>query len=984
MKLFGEFRDINGELCSVEINTPHDPFTNDSKFRIQATGKANVMGDQFRRKKRGYPVALDSSTDSSVGDSSVADSSTDAWTGDTPDVWIGEDGIWFAGDPFTTECEMEDTFEHIIKHTGKLRLVVSKYVGDLVFATDARQNKIVVKRGDKTLFSGYITMNVYEQPYNTMADQFEIECIDKLATLNQYNYRGTTPETYLNKAANATTVSFLDVLKDSLDGLDGDVWYDSTKSIDGSTYADTLEKIGVGEQIFFGEDFDEMLDKEEALRQVLQYMNLHIVQEGEDFYLYDWMSMKRKAEPEWVEIRNDNTDASVSPRRRPEEEPSDSSFVSDDTFYNAVVLKGDMHMSNDTTINIGDVYSQIQVNCELEEAEDLLTDFFDDDNMYSNFSNMEKYVTEYISEGEGSDARNCFLNMIKGESDTYDSGSMTDWYMQVMQNKNWIMNPDKPIYPNFIQLGAYDETLGKQQYIIPDHLAKQSCRAALLKWGNIKRKASELENADPVSQIKMTNYLYISINGNEMNDEATARPSDADIAANEPIVVYNGNVVSGSFSPADDETTNYIVFDGKVVLQPIQYESLTMPFLGNSILPLTVPSKNNDDGRFYARKWYKYLTPKDEEPSIVGWTDPNCAGYRFTDFYSNEKKIAGRGLMPPAEDNSLPTRTIDKHEDPFKYSYSSVGDSTDHIFKIPLLECELRIGDKKAVEYNIDADGHSDFMWCRDGEEPDLIIAGKDTGRKATTFTIGINPKIGDIIIGTEFDIQNTISFKQNIDASGTAIPIKRDDALTGNVSFKILGPCPTMWNQIIRIHPTFWRHTDWKEDYLSVLANTANIIIKEFSCKIYSDNALNTDNADNDLMYVAQETDYNFNTKNEIDFSIVTQVDSKTAKEKGIKAGVYTNGAVDMTTNKPLTYLYTKKYGMTVKRKAEEHYAYDYCEEWRKPAVVMTTTLKDDKNVDFKYLYYSKPLNKKFMVQAIGRNVKKASATLRLKEITS
>lgn len=983
MKIFGEFRDINGELCSVEINTKHNPFTKDSNFGLKAIKKANQLSASYQRAVRAYePEPLDTSTDSST---SAEDRDP------TVDVWIGEDGIWFAGDPFTIECEMEDTFEHIIKHTARLKLVVSKYIGEIVFATDARQNKIVVKRGGKTLFSGYITMNVYEQPYNTMADQFEIECIDKLSTLNQYNYKNTNPDSYLNKAANSTTISFLDVIRDALDGLDGDVWYDSTKSIDGSTYNDTLEKIGVGEQVFFGEDFDEMLDKEEALRQVLQYMNLHIVQQGDDFFLFDWMTMRGKVKPSWTEIRNGVPDSSyVEPAWTSENTQdssihSDSSTKTDEEFFNAVVLEGDMHMSNDTTLNIGDVYSQIQVNCELEDAEDLLTDFFEDDDMYSNFSNMQKYVTEYISEGEGESARNCFINMINGESDTYDSGSMTDWYLQVMQNKNWIMNPNKLIYPSWTQLGAYDETKGQQQHIVPDHLAHYSCRAALLKWGNIKRKASELENADPVAQVKMTNYMYISIGGNEMNEETTARPSDADIAANEPIVVYNGNVVSGSFSPADDETTNYIVFDGKVLLQPIQYESSTMPvpFLGTgSRLPLTVPSKNNDDGRFYARKWYKYLTPKDEEPSIVGWTDPNYAGYRFcNDPY---KKIAGRGLMPPAEDHSLPTRTIDKHEDPFKYSYSSVGDSTDHIFKIPLLECELRIGDKKAVEYNIDADGHSDFMWCRDGEEPDLIIAGKDTGRKATTFTLGINPKIGDIIIGTEFDMQNTISFKQNIDASGTAIPIKRTDALTGNVSFKILGPCPTMWNQIIRIHPTFWRHTDWKEDYLSVLANTENLIIKEFSCKIYSDNALETSNQDNDLMYVAEETDYNFNTKNEIDFSIVTQLDSKTAKEKGIKAGVYTNGAVDLTTNTPLRYLYTKKYGTSVKRKAEEHYAYDYCEEWRKPAVVMTTTLKDDDKIDFRNVYYSRPLNKKFMVQSVDRNVKKASATLQLKEITS
>lgn len=48
-----------------------------------------------------------------------------------------------------------------------------------------------------------------------------------------------------------------------------------------------------------------------------------------------------------------------------------------------------------------------------------------------------------------------------------------------------------------------------------------------------------------------------------------------------------------------------------------------------------------------------------------------------------------------------------------------------------------------------------------------------------------------------------------NLDAKGTAIPIKKSDALSGAVVFRILGPVNLTWNDITRRHPSFWRHTN-------------------------------------------------------------------------------------------------------------------------------------------------------------------------------
>jgi hypothetical protein len=75
-----------------------------------------------------------------------------------------------------------------------------------------------------------------------------------------------------------------------------------------------------------------------------------------------------------------------------------------------------------------------------------------------------------------------------------------------------------------------------------------------------------------------------------------------------------------------------------------------------------------------------------------------------------------------------------------------------------------------------------------------------------------------------------------NLDAEGTAIPITKDDALSGAVIFRILGPVNLTWDNITRRHPTWFRHTKWYTNTKFVLAHLENIIIKNFECKIYSD----------------------------------------------------------------------------------------------------------------------------------------------------
>lgn len=128
----------------------------------------------------------------------------------------------------------------------------------------------------------------------------------------------------------------------------------------------------------------------------------------------------------------------------------------------------------------------------------------------------------------------------------------------------------------------------------------------------------------------------------------------------------------------------------------------------------------------------------------------------------------------------------------FIYNWTGWGDGTDKYSKLPIIECELIIGNKRLVEYDMDEYGNSKFQWCPVNGGIETTYVDTDGQTKTylkQTFSLGVNPKIGDKILCTQFKLQNTVDYRFNIDAEGTAIPIKKSDNLSGAVMFRILGP---------------------------------------------------------------------------------------------------------------------------------------------------------------------------------------------------
>ena len=866
----------------------------------------------------------------------------------TKEVVIGEDGgeLSFTDDPVELTSEVNDTFDHLLCQQAKVRLLTRNFVPDFFCASflDAVVN---IYREDKCLFAGYIEPQSYSQGYNEEYDEIELSCIDALITLQYSKYRdvGALGVLYNVVKAEAEQRTFLEMLKEIMGGVTAGLdivggnavryLYDGSKAVDdltGNRYA-IFGQLTINELLFLGDEEDDVWQQDEVLEEMLKYLNLHIVQEGFTFYIYSWESVKGGERIYWRDLL---TGVSVTTARQTTD------------------IRTGIVTDTDTTISVGEVYNRLLLTAKVESVESVIESPLDDDLLKSPYKNYQKYMTEYSSDGEGKKAINAFDAMTHGQETSYDGGCVTDWYVQMKNNSEWL-------FPNMGSGNVMEELCseGRNQQALPNLLAKQP-GAAIIALGKVEKKTDGKDNS-LTPKVEMTNYLVVSVNGNGDDKEATTYPNADSLKAGVPRAVYNGSMTGGVFSPTDEGTTNYIVLSGKLVLNPVMgltdtykniYNYTGGPF--QIIWPgiqqwsgVTVPSRNNGDGRYYTQQWWQADQPNEE----VAWDVATEHGFvPFTD--------TGPQL--------------------YEFKYSAIGDGSDHISKVGVLACMLIIGDKCVVEKGTEGQV-TDFEWrkyktleeCQDEDE-----------YYQQCFTIGFDPKIGDKIVGTKFDLQNNVSYELGIDAEGIAIPIKKGDKVSGRVRFMILGPVNAVWDVVTRRHKTWFRHTKWNSTTIPLLAHVSSIMVEQFEVKIYSDNGLVNNTGDNDLVYMSDTKESFVNVKDDIEMKINSALTAAECQALDVTDSVKMSTPVNTLTGEGLLTIYDHNRGESAK--AEQLYVDSYYKEWHAPRVVMTQKLTDtDGGIVSLFAHYRHPMmGKTFFVQGISRNLTEGYAEMTLKEI--
>lgn len=859
--------------------------------------------------------------------------------------------VYFSEDPAEIENEVNDTFDVLLRNSAKIRLLCGNLITNL-FSTSCRDAVVNIYKIDTCIFAGFIEPQTLSQPYNDRWDELELNCIDALSALQYSKYKnvGALGVIYAFVKAEAAQRSFYDIATEILQGVTGGLdilgnqnikfWYDGSKAVDAQTANryQVFKQLSISDLLFLGDDESDVWQQDEVLEELFKYLNLHIVQDGFNFYIFSWESVK--AAPNkiiWHDIVANGT--KTTPQQ-------------------AVTISLANVADCDTTISIGDVYNQLLLTAKVEDIESVIESPLDNDLLVSPYINKQKYLTEYSSDGEGKTAYNAFYAMTHNQKTTYGAGAITDWYVQVMRNKQWTF----PMKGNTdIDIVDYFGSEGTNQHALPDWLG-QAPGAAIMALGSVKMNTANDDNS-PTSKVNMPNYLVVSVNGNGVdNDENKTYPSVADIQKNIPYAVYTGNKSGGVFSPPDEETTNYIVLSGKVILNPIMRRTNTYTNLHNKewtmwpqniekgmiyVWHQTVTSRNNGDGRYYTRQYWQAETPDKE----VSWHEGADSG-----FYP----YTGEG---PEE---------------YEFKYSAIGDSTDTISKVAVLACMLVIGDKCVVETGTEGQT-TDFVWQKYKERSECQ---SDDEYYQQCFTIGFDPKVGDKLVGTEFSIQNNIDYKMGIDVEGIAIPITKGDKISGQVRFMILGPVNVTWDVITRRHPTFFRHTKWSSSSVPLLAHVSSILIKSFEVKVYSDNGLiSNGNDDNDIIYMSDTKETFVNKKDDLEFKINSALTATECAQLGVSNTVKLSTPLNISTGDGVLEVYDRN--GNVKAKPEQIYVDSYYTEYHKPRIVMEQKLRDIDNVVSLFNHYRhEALNKEFFVQGIGRNLIEGRADLTLKEI--
>ena len=442
-----------------------------------------------------------------------------------------------------------------------------------------------------------------------------------------------------------------------------------------------------------------------------------------------------------------------------------------------------------------------------------------------------------------------------------------------------------------------------------------------------------------------------------------------------PIATYNaGKAVM--LSPLDEETTNYLVFSGNMVFCPIMEKTGQNHDSSHDINTSTYDKSRNTFNDFYE------LTENPAWNLYCGVFHGRVAMGESA-FY--QQQFLEDGVWNDTytyQEMSYPYISEyggESEEIKFNYSENPTNNTFDNIRKVPILECQLKVGEKYCVE-TFDEDGNSVFQWLTIDQCPTYVDDYDSTTKVHNTFSLGFDPAIGDKLIGKQWPISTNFDVTTNIEATeGTAIPIHASDNLTGEFEFKILGVINATWEQVIRRHTTWFRHTTYHSETKALLHNMHAIQIDNFEAKVYTDNAKLENDGDNDIVYYSSEQTTYLEKKDDITFKINTALTSQEAHDLGVKNTVNLSSVVRLDTG-----AFIDKVTNTINNqqaKPEEHYVESFFSEYSTPKMIVDTTLHRTESPFTRYSF-SYLAGKQFMPLSEEYSYLYDTNTLKLKEV--
>jgi len=825
--------------------------------------------------------------------------------------------VMFDSTPVTITCDREDLTKRIIISQCQINLISQGDLSPWLYAQDNQSVPVTITRivgsNQRAVWFGYVDPLQFSQGYAHNYEGIQVTATDPLGRLNDIKVdeiiiNGT--QNYMSKSTEISPYNcILSILNTvGITNLD--------RQIPTAVY-NALTNTKIKMTVFFGDDKDDYKTAYEILENICNYFNLYI-----------GMHLQNKCKLYCGTNDSSSVDHNIE-------------YLESISLYRSAT-------DDSTSISQDDIYSQIKVKCNIEPVKDIFTALDDKDYTYSDYNNYVKYMTEWESPNESANSWKDFNLILNDHTEdvVWDDVFSIDHYVYVLRNDMWDFGSNSYIdylggsitYNNDGTVTKTPCTVGQMNVMNWLHGAPFRCAYVGLAKSNKNYTAGKVKDNSVQDNISLKKYLVISTLGDYDNSETKLNSYSTLLQPyyTNPLCKFRGyenNIVS----PTDSEVTNYIVISGNVILNP---------------LPQLCGQHWNDDKDRTLNTW-------NDAKTLYQWTNDNHSVFSMGGYhksvlsdvtnwcYYQQRWMWDNNGTVGYNDNILGVYgPLDrKCQYAFKYEYSEGGVAYDKITKMPIICCQLKVGDKYCVE-RLDLGTPNVFQWMTQAE-CDAITFGDGT-HLSPTFTIGIDPKIDDTIIGPSYQIAKSTTLEMHIDKSGLAIPVKASDRLSGTVEFSILGPYNTIWKDICKYHHGwwFWRHAIVEEHDLSILANTQSIMLEGLKIELTSDNAgINESKttADNDLVY-ASNMNRTYNEDQELEIDICTSPSFDECQAWGIKYQT-SNSYILNSDNTPF-----RGYNGNIK---PEECLIDYLyKEYGAPSKILETQLKSTAFIDGTFGY--------------------------------
>lgn len=811
--------------------------------------------------------------------------------------------VFFTSDPLHITASDDGLDSPIISKKCTIRVTAKDWLGNRLFSPEPRKTSVLIQEKlnstTQTIFYGFVEPSTYNQDYSSVYNEIQINCIDLLGLLEYELFLNNNWTTAVNTA---TINSFKNIINTIIPYAGQTNLPDPTGNITlkrdicyiynagKSCYSNFNKK--VNELTLLGDE-DEHSNKYDALSKILTYLGYKIVQDEHIIYIYDpaqFMTTNTKYKKSLI-ISND------------------PSRVYSPNIGNTTLIEGYVDEQYDITTD--EIYSKLMVSVDREDTDEVFPDLFSNDNNTSPYTARTHYMKEFCQPANTYNLThfNKFRSMINNEAlPSGTNGWLRDWYFRYMENPAWTFYTRY----NGTRVKCSDITYTSQN----DHMRIHGTNAYAMPMQCNIANEQKITNSNKTINSELTEkeYVAISINGNGTLTGNDSHPNFSEANDMQGMIICNSTDVN--YTPSDNDTTYYILFSGKLRFEPRTRTSWKRENThfggGDSSLQYnttwnTIKTEINDTFQTWKYQW---------TPSYNGWNTTTKTYYETYSFLG--------GVIPYEDPNqcyyaqkydgfpdTFPTSPILENNALQSLPYKGTFDSSDNkeIYKLSVLNCSLRIGNKYLSEtFELGSDNiyRSKWEW---------------TTNSSATFTLGIQPEKDSKVIGISYEFQNTVTADMNIDGKGTAIPMTREDGLSGDVEFKIFGLVDNVYdNNNYKIYRNIGAATSSGNRY-HLLPRCRTLWIESFNIALKSDNAKTQQLNTKDLVYMSANNPSYVRNPLEIEYEICSALTQQQANELEVENGIYTN-LVYNDDDTPCTEI--KGYDNT-NRRAEEDFIVKY-----------------------------------------------------------